>query len=124
MCLWTAALALSAYGAYDSFTWLLEVAPAIIPVVVLVATHRRFPLTGLLYALIFVHSLILMLGGHYTYERVPLGYWIEQTYHFSRNHYDRIGHFAQGFIPARIARELFLRHGVVRKGPWLWTNRG
>lgn len=121
LALWIAALAASAYRAYDPFTWVLEVFPAVIGVGVLLATYRRFPLTNLAYGLIFVHSLILMLGGHYTYVRVPLGFWMEQTFGFARNHYDRIGHFAQGFVPAVVARELFLRHSVVRRGGWLAT---
>jgi len=117
--LWATALGISAYHAYDPFTWLLEVFPAVIAVAVLVGTHRGFPLTNLLYGLIFVHSLILMVGGHYTYARVPLGFWMEQAFHFTRNHYDRIGHFAQGFVPALAAREVFLRKKIVRPGPWL-----
>jgi putative membrane protein len=119
--LWVVALAVSAYGAADPLTWVLEVFPAVLGVGVLIATYGRFPLTELLYALIFVHSLILMLGGHYTYEKVPLGFWMQEAFGFSRNHYDRIGHFAQGFVPAMIARELFLRKNVVGRGPWLVT---
>ena len=117
--IWALALAVSAYHAYDPFTWVLEVFPAVIAVAVLAITYQRFPLTNLLYGLIFVHSLILMAGGHYTYARVPLGFWMEQTIHFTRNHYDRIGHFAQGFVPAIAAREVFLRKKIVRPGPWL-----
>src|SRR5439155_247588 len=82
----------------------LEVAPAIIGMAALTATYRRFPFTNLVYGLIFIHSLILMLGGHYTYAKAPLGFWMQHIFHFSRNHYDRIGHFAQGFVPAMIAR--------------------
>ncbi len=119
--LWVVALAVSAYHAYDPFTWVLEVFPAVIGIGVLAATYRRFPLTNLTYSLIFVHSLILMLGGHYTYARVPLGFWMQDAFGFTRNHYDRIGHFAQGFVPAIVARELFLRHRVVRRGGWLAT---
>jgi putative membrane protein len=117
--LWAAALAISAYRAYDLFTWVLEVFPAVIGIAVLLITYRRFPLTTLLYCLIFVHSLILMAGGHYTYARVPLGFWMERTFGFTRNHYDRIGHFAQGFVPAIAAREVFLRRKIVKPGPWL-----
>jgi len=117
--LWVVALVVSAIDAYDPFTWVLEVFPAIIAVAVLAFTYRRFPLTNLLYVLIFVHSLILMAGGHYTYARVPLGFWMESTFHFTRNHYDRIGHFAQGFVPAVAAREVFLRKNIVKPGPWL-----
>jgi len=119
--LWTLALAASAYHCYDLFTWILEVFPAVIGIGLLIATYRRFRLTNLLYGLIFVHSLILMVGGHYTYARVPLGFWMENIFGFTRNDYDRIGHFAQGFVPAMIARELFLRHKVVRRGAWMVT---
>ena len=119
--LWALAFAASAYHSYDPFTWILEVSPAVIGVGLLIATYRRFRLTNLLYVLIFVHSLILMLGGHYSYARVPLGFWMENIFGFTRNNYDRIGHFAQGFVPAIIARELFLRHKVVRRGAWMVT---
>ncbi|HSP70034.1 MAG TPA: DUF2238 domain-containing protein [Bryobacteraceae bacterium] len=119
LALWAIALAVSAIGAYDPFTWVLEVFPAILGVAVLAVTYRRFPLTNLLYVLIFVHSLILMGGGHYTYARVPLGFWMQSTFHFTRNHYDRIGHFAQGFVPAIAAREVFLRKKIVKPGAWL-----
>lgn len=116
-----AALAVSAYQPADAFTWVLEIFPAIIGAALMIATYRRFRLTNLLYSLIFVHALILMVGGHYTYAEVPLGYWMEEWFGFTRNHYDRIGHFAQGFIPAIIARELLIRHRVVNpaKSGWL-----
>jgi putative membrane protein len=119
--LWTLALAATAYHSYDLFTWILEVFPAVIGIGLLIATYRRFRFTDLLYVLIFFHSLILMVGGHYTYARVPLGFWMENIFGFTRNDYDRIGHFAQGFVPAMIARELFLRQKVVRRGAWLVT---
>jgi putative membrane protein len=112
------ALVVSSIGASDRFTWLLEVAPAIIGMVVLTATYRRFQFTSLVYVLIFIHSLILMAGGHYTYAEVPLGFWMQETFHFSRNHYDRIGHFAQGFVPAMIAREIFIRRKVINGPKW------
>src|SRR6266436_589324 len=95
---WIIALVVSSIGTSDLFTWVLEVAPSIIGVAVLAATCRRFPFTSLVYTLILIHSLILMLGGHYTYAKVPLGFWMQDVFHFSRNHYDRIGHFAQGFV--------------------------
>jgi putative membrane protein len=117
--LWAVALAVSGYHAYDPFTWVLEVFPAVIAIAVLAISYERFPLTNLLYGLIFVHSLILMTGGHYTYARVPLGFWMQETFHFARNHYDRIGHFAQGFVPAIAAREVFLRKKIIKPGPWL-----
>ena len=102
-------LGISRLGALESGTWLLEVFPIFIAVPILVATARRFPLTPLAYRLIFVHALILMVGGHYTYAKVPLGFWMEHALHLTRNNYDRIGHFAQGFVPAIIAREILLR---------------
>lgn len=113
-------LVISGIGPYDRVTWWLEVAPILIAAPVLLATARRFPLTPLAYRLIFVHALILMLGGHYTYARVPLGDWVADLLDLSRNHYDRLGHFAQGFVPAIIAREVFLRTSPLRPGKWLF----
>ena len=110
----------SAVRTHDYFTWVMEVAPILIGVPILVATYRRFPLTPLLYRLIFVHAVILMVGGHYTYAEVPLGFWMQRAFGFARNHYDRIGHFAQGFVPAILAREILVRRGVVRPGGWLF----
>src|SRR6266540_1462057 len=112
-------LALSAVGAHDLFTWFLEVAPIFVGVPILVATYRRFPLTPLAYRLIFLHALILMLGGHYTYAQVPLGFWMRDAFGFARNHYDRIGHFAQGFVPAIIGREILIRLSPLRGSRWL-----
>jgi putative membrane protein len=115
------ALVVSAVGTYDRLTWFLEVAPIFIGVPILIATYRRFPLTPLLYRLIFLHALILMAGGHYTYARVPLGFWIRDLLGLARNHYDRLGHFAQGFVPAILVREILLRKGAVtRRGGWLF----
>ena len=99
----------SGIGPHDRFTWLLEVLPVIIAVPVLLATYRTFPLTPLLYRLLLLHGLILMLGGRYTYAEVPLGFWLQDLLDLSRNPYDRIGHLAQGFIPAILAREILLR---------------
>jgi len=113
-------LAWSAVRPHDYFTWFMEVAPILIGVPILVATYRRFPLTPLLYRLIFVHAVILMVGGHYTYAEVPLGFWMQRAFGFARNHYDRIGHFAQGFVPAILAREILLRRGVVQRRGWLF----
>jgi putative membrane protein len=121
LCLWTGALFLSALGASDPFTWALEVAPAILGVAALAATRRRFLFTPLVYSLIFVHSLILMLGGHYTYAKAPPGFWMQDVFHFTRNHYDRIGHVAQGFVPAMIAREIFIRRKVINGAVWRAT---
>ena len=113
-------LAISAYKPYDPATWWMEVAPIFLAVPILLVTWRRFPLTPLVYTLIFIHSCILMLGGHYTYARVPLGFWMQDLFEFSRNHYDRIGHLAQGFIPALIAREVLLRRTPLRSSGWLF----
>jgi putative membrane protein len=112
------ALIISAIGAAESGTWVLEVFPIFIGVPILIVTARRFPLTPLAYSLIFVHALILIVGGHYTYAKVPLGFWMQNAFHLSRNHYDRIGHFAQGFVPAIIAREILIRRSVVRGAGW------
>jgi putative membrane protein len=114
------ALAVSRIGALERGTWILEVFPIFLAVPLLLATARRFPLTPLAYRLIFVHALILMVGGHYTYAKVPLGFWLQDALHLSRNHYDRIGHFAQGFVPAIVAREVLLRRSPLRPGKWLF----
>ncbi len=115
------ALVASGIGPYDRLTWFLEVLPVLIAAPLLVATHRVFPLTPLAYWLIAIHSLILVLGGHFTYARVPLGFWIQDWFDFSRNHYDRIGHLMQGFGPAIIIRELLLRTSPLEPGKWLFT---
>lgn len=116
-----ALLAVSAWRPHDLPTWAMEVAPVLVVLPLLWATQRRFPLTPLLYALIFVHALVLMLGGHYTYARVPLGDWMRDVMGLARNPYDGIGHFAQGFIPAIAARELLLRHTRLERGGWLFV---
>ena len=113
-------LVLSGIGPYERTTWLMEVFPVLIAVPVLVATARRFPLTPLAYRLIFLHAVILMVGGHYTYARVPLGFWLQDALDLARNHYDRIGHFVQGFVPAIIAREILLRRSPLKPGKWLF----
>ena len=112
-------LVVSGVGPHDRVTWVLEVAPILIAVPILLVTARRFPLTPLAYRLIFVHALVLMLGGHYTYTEVPLGFWMERVFGFARNHYDRIGHLAQGFVPAIVVREILIRRSPVRSGKWL-----
>ncbi len=99
----------SAIHAYDLAIWFLEVTPILIAFPIMVATYRRFPLTPLVYALMFVHALVLMLGGHYSYARVPLGFWIEDVLSLHRNPYDKIGHFMVGFVPFLVAREVLLR---------------
>jgi putative membrane protein len=110
----------SAIGPHDRFTWLLEVAPVLIGIPILLTTFARFPLTPLLYTLLALHGAILIVGGHYTYAEVPLGFWIQDAFGLVRNHYDRIGHFAQGFVPAIVARELLLRLSPLHVGKWLF----
>ena len=114
-----AAFVISGIRPYDRLTWVLEVLPVVVVVPVLLLTCRRFPLTTLLYALIGVHALILILGAHYTYARVPLGFWLQDLFELSRNHYDRIGHLSQGFIPAIAVREILVRRSPLRAGRWL-----
>lgn len=114
------ALIVSGIQPYDRLTWWMEVMPVLVALPLLIASRRRFPLTPMLYTLLFVHGLILMLGGHYTYARVPLGFWIQDWFDFSRNHYDRIGHLAQGFIPAILVREILIRLSPLRTGAWLY----
>jgi putative membrane protein len=113
-------LAVSRIGAAEPGTWVLEVFPIFLAIPLLVATARRFPLTPLAYRLLFVHALILMIGGHYTYAKVPLGFWVQDALHLGRNHYDRLGHFAQGFVPAIVAREVLLRRSPLQRGRWLF----
>ena len=102
----------------DYFIWFLEVAPALIGLVILVLSYKKFPLTTLLYTLILIHCVILMVGGHYTYAEVPLFDTIKPWFGFERNNYDRVGHFAQGFVPAIIAREILIRLKIVTLPNW------
>jgi len=104
---------------HDYFTWFLEVAPALLGFAILAATYRRFRFTDLAYALIALHACILMVGGHYTYAEVPFFNWIRDAFHLARNNYDKLGHFAQGFIPAVLTREILLRTSPLRPGKWL-----
>lgn len=113
------AVALSAVRPFDRLIWLLEVAPVLIGIPLLLASARRFRLTDLICLLLAVHALILIVGGIYTYARVPLGFWLQDWLHLARNPYDRIGHFAQGFVPAMLAREILLRRSPLRSGKWL-----
>ena len=115
------ALVASGIRPYDRLTWVLEVLPVLIAAPLLVATYHRFPLTPLAYWLIALHALILILGAHYTYARVPLGFWLQDAFDFTRNHYDRIGHLMQGFGPAIIIRELLIRTSPLVPGKWLFT---
>ena len=113
-------LAWSGIEPKDRFTWFLEVFPVFIGAAILLPTWRRFRLTDLLYVLLAIHAVILMVGGHYTYAEVPLFDWIRDTMGLARNHYDRVGHFAQGFVPAILAREILVRRDVVRGRGWLF----
>ncbi|MEO6149723.1 MAG: DUF2238 domain-containing protein [Mucilaginibacter sp.] len=112
-------LIISAINPHDYFTWILEVFPAIIGFIVLSLTYKRFQFTYLTYVLILVHCYILFTGGHYTYAEVPVFNWIKDAFHQTRNNYDKVGHFAQGFVPALIVRELFIRLNVIQKRPWI-----
>lgn len=114
------ALAASGIDPFDRPTWFLETFPVMLGLPLLIATHRRFPLTPLVYRLLFCHALILMLGGTYTYARVPLGFWLQDTFDLARNHYDRLGHLAQGFVPAMLVREILLRCAPLHPGGWLF----
>jgi len=110
----------SGIGPHDRATWLLEVAPVLVGAPILVATRARFPLSLLAYRLLALHALVLMVGGHWTYARVPVGFWVQDLLDLSRNPYDRLGHVAQGFVPAIVAREILLRTSPLRRGAWLF----
>lgn len=114
------ALVVSGIGPADRATWLMEVAPVFIGLPILIWSGRSFPLTTLVYVLLAIHATILMVGGHYTYAQVPLGFWVQDLFHLARNHYDRLGHLAQGFVPAILAREILLRRSPLRPGKWLF----
>ena len=113
------ALALSGIAPYDRATWLLEVAPVLIAFPLLLWTYQRFALTRLLYVIIALHALVLILGGAYTYARVPPGFWVQDLFELSRNPYDKLGHFIQGVTPALLAREILSRRGFVVPGKML-----
>lgn len=115
-----AVLVWSGVSPHDRFTWFLEVAPVLIGLPIILLTARRFPLTPLTYLLLAVHACILMVGGKYTYAEVPAGFWVQELMGWTRNNYDRLGHFAQGFIPAMIAREVLIRTSPLRPGRWLF----
>jgi putative membrane protein len=114
-----AALVYSGISPYDRLTWAMEVVWVVVGLPILIATRRRFPLTPLLYRLLFVHALILIVGGYYTYARVPLGFWFADLFGLARNHYDRLGHLAQGFVPAILAREILFRLSPLARSRWL-----
>jgi len=115
------AVVVSGIGPHDWTIWLLESFPVLLGAPLLVATYRVFPLTPLLYRLLLLHGLILLLGAHYTYAQVPPGFWLQDLFDLSRNPYDRIGHFAQGFVPAILAREILLRRSPLVPGKWLFV---
>ena len=104
---------------HDRFTWMLEVFPVIIGVPIIIYVYPRFRFTPLVYSLMAIHAVILMVGGRYTYAEVPLGFRLQEWFGFARNHYDRIGHFAQGFVPALVAREILIRRSPLRGTRWL-----
>jgi putative membrane protein len=120
LAIFLAVLAWSLIRPHDYFTWFLESFPALIGIVIVIALRHRFPLTPLLLVLLTIHAAILMIGGHYTYAEVPIGFWVRDLLHASRNDYDRVGHFAQGFVPAIVAREILIRRNVVRGRGWLY----
>lgn len=103
----------------DRFTWFLEVLPVIIGVIILSNSYSKFKLSNLAYILLWIHAVILTIGGHYTYAEMPLFNWLQDTFELSRNYYDRVGHFAQGFVPAILSREILLRRSPLESGKWL-----
>lgn len=110
----------SAIHPHDRFTWYLEVFPVMVALPILLFTYKRFPFSRLAYALMLVHAIILLIGGHYTYAEMPLFNWLRDANGWDRNYYDRLGHVAQGFIPAIVAREILLRTSPLRPGKWLF----
>lgn len=106
-------------GCYETFTWFLECIPAFLGVLILIITYPKFKFSNFTYLIILIHCIILMVGGHYTYAKVPLFDWIKEIFHQSRNNYDKVGHFVQGFVPALIIREIFTRKHVVNGKKWL-----
>ena len=114
-----AVLAWSAWKPYDRLTWWLETFPTMIGLIILAATYRKFQFTTVCYTCIALHMCLLCVGGHYTYAREPLFNWLRSVFHWQRNHFDRLGHFAQGFVPALIAREIFVRFRVLNRPSWM-----
>lgn len=111
---------LSGIAPADRFTWVLEITPVFVGLPLVLVTRRKFPLTPLVYRLLVIHALILILGAHYTYAKTPPGFWVQDLFGFERNHYDRLGHFAQGFVPAVLAREILIRCSPLKSGAWLF----
>ncbi len=104
---------------HDYFTWFLEVIPALLALVILVTTFKKFQFSNFIYGFILFHSIVLMIGGHWTYAQVPFGFWIRDIFDFSRNHYDRFGHLMQGFVPALVARELIIKNDIIPSRKWM-----
>ena len=121
LAVFVAVLAWSAISPRDRFTWWLEVLPAVVGAAILVVTYRRFTFTTLAYTLMCAHGIILVVGGHYTYAEMPWFDWLQDRFDLDRNYYDRLGHFAQGFVPAIVAREILLRCSPLRPGGWLFV---
>lgn len=117
---WLLLCAVSAIRPFDHRVWLLEVLPVVLALALLIPTYRRFRFTPLAYRLMFLHACVLTLGAHYSYAEVPLGHWVKDALGLARNHYDRVGHLAQGFFPAIVAREVLLRTSPLRPGRWLF----
>lgn len=117
--LFFAGLIISAIHPHDYFTWILEVFPAIIGFMILLITYKRFQFTYFTYTMILIHCYILFIGGHYTYANVPIGNWVRDTFHQTRNNYDKLGHFFQGFVPAMIVREIFIKADIIKKKEWM-----
>jgi putative membrane protein len=114
-----AALIISGINPHDYFTWFLEVIPALIALAILIVTYKKFQFSNFIYGLILFHSIVLMIGGHWTYAEVPFGFWIQDIFNFSRNHYDRFGHLMQGFVPAMVARELIIKNNIIPNRKWM-----
>ncbi len=112
-------VAISGIGPHDRLTWFLEIAPIFAGVAILVYSYRRFPLSHLLYAFLLLHAVVLAVGGHYTYANVPAGFWVQEWLELSRHPYDRLGHLAQGFVPALLAREILIRRSPLENSKWL-----
>ncbi|HEV7715453.1 MAG TPA: DUF2238 domain-containing protein [Steroidobacteraceae bacterium] len=112
-------LVITGTSPHERGTWWLEVAPVLVALPLLFWTRKGFPLTALAYFLISIHAVVLMVGGHYTYAEVPIGFWAQHLFDLTRNPYDRLGHFVQGFVPAIVAREILLRHTPLKSGGWL-----
>jgi putative membrane protein len=112
-------LIVSGIQPFDYFTWALEVFPAVIGLVILIATFKKFQFTYFTYSLVLIHCYILFIGGHYTYAKVPFFDWIQEVFQQNRNNYDKVGHFAQGFVPAAIVSELFVRKNIITSKSWM-----